>query len=319
LMSEEEWIEARKTGLGGTDTATLMVQNKWSTPLKVYQSKFEDSRPLTNISPRRGKALEPLVCDLYAEKTGYLVFDVGHRLFKHPYYDFIFGTPDRLVWNPIGKLGILEGKTAVGQNCQMFEYGVPKVYEIQAQKYWMILDVILDKLGIEVETFCDVSALLDDNHSIYPLTFNPALRSAIFEADHKFWNEHYIPRIPPSINEYDDIRDVYSKALTGSEIQADEELLDLIKHRQILSWGKDKELEKEQKRIEDQIIALIGENESVIYQGQPLMTYKQTASSIDIDTKKLLEKYPEVYSDVYYQKEGSRRLNFKDKIIKTLC
>ena len=323
-MSESEWLEARKTCLGGTDTANLLVPNKYGSPRKIYESKFGPVTPLTNIAPRRGQALEPLVCDLYAEKTGFIIFDVGHRLFRHPLFPYIGGTPDRLVLDPTGRIGGLESKTAIGRNCEQFSIDAPLLYRIQAHTYWLILDAILQDMNIEIKTFWDIAALLDDNHEIFPLNKNSAIRQSIVNVDTKFWNEYYLPQIPPFLDSFDDARDIYKSSLIDSPIEAKKDLLDLIEKRQRLSWtisensARVKDMETEKKLIENQIITIIKENDIVNYQGQTLMTYKQSASSIEVDNLALKAKYPEIYQSVTFLKEGSRRFNFKDKILKEL-
>ena len=38
-MSREEWLEARRKGIGGSDASAFLGQNQWSSPLSVYMDK----------------------------------------------------------------------------------------------------------------------------------------------------------------------------------------------------------------------------------------------------------------------------------------
>ena len=48
-MSREDWLKARKQGIGGSDAAAIMEATKFSSPLSVYLDKLDlvPEKPMT--------------------------------------------------------------------------------------------------------------------------------------------------------------------------------------------------------------------------------------------------------------------------------
>ncbi|MCP1399259.1 putative phage-related endonuclease [Bacillus cereus] len=42
-MAHEQWLEARKSGIGGSDAAAIAGLNKWSSPIRVYYDKISET------------------------------------------------------------------------------------------------------------------------------------------------------------------------------------------------------------------------------------------------------------------------------------
>ena len=40
--TEDNWLELRKKGIGGSDVGAIMGSNEYSSPLQVYKDKVED-------------------------------------------------------------------------------------------------------------------------------------------------------------------------------------------------------------------------------------------------------------------------------------
>lgn len=74
--SEEGWLRIKHTGLGGTDKAIIAGISTWTTPVGLFYEKIEEfkyeDRPF-NITMARGKALEPLIIELYTKE-----YDLDH-------------------------------------------------------------------------------------------------------------------------------------------------------------------------------------------------------------------------------------------------
>lgn len=39
-MTEDQWLEARRAGIGGSDAAAIAGLSKWKTPMSVYLDKL---------------------------------------------------------------------------------------------------------------------------------------------------------------------------------------------------------------------------------------------------------------------------------------
>jgi putative phage-type endonuclease len=63
--SREEWLAARRAGIGGSDIGALLGASPWSTPLDVWADKTGQAEPTpTNDAMRVGNRLEPGVIGL---------------------------------------------------------------------------------------------------------------------------------------------------------------------------------------------------------------------------------------------------------------
>jgi len=61
--NEDDWLELRTKGIGGSDIGALMGLNKYSSPLKVYKQKVEGYREdmSNNANVKKGKELEDVI------------------------------------------------------------------------------------------------------------------------------------------------------------------------------------------------------------------------------------------------------------------
>ncbi|MBC9729893.1 YqaJ viral recombinase family protein [Streptomyces sp. TRM68367] len=67
--SEEQWLEVRRTGIGGSDMAAILGLDKRRGPRRVYEEKHGYSEP-ENSYMRWGRKLEPLIAEGFEEETG---------------------------------------------------------------------------------------------------------------------------------------------------------------------------------------------------------------------------------------------------------
>lgn len=191
LPGTEEWLEARKHGLGGTDISAVAGLNPWRTPHDVYLEKrgLVDPQP-ENEAMKMGKILEPVVLDLYEQRTGYQT-EPG-RFTVHPSYPWVRGTPDALTLAPDGPL--VEIKTAgARQAAKWGEAGtdqIPDHYLLQVQWY----------LTLTKHQAADIAVLLGGQEfRLYHLAHNPVLEARLLEIGEAFWRDHILAGTPPEI------------------------------------------------------------------------------------------------------------------------
>ena len=71
-QGSDEWHKLRKTKITATDASVIMGVSKWKTPLQLWKYKTSDTPPEEpSEAAKRGIRLEPIVRDLYSQKTGY--------------------------------------------------------------------------------------------------------------------------------------------------------------------------------------------------------------------------------------------------------
>jgi putative phage-type endonuclease len=148
-VKRNEWLNLRKTGLGGSDSGAVCGLNPYSSPLQVFYDKTsEEVQDKDSESMRQGRDLEEYVARRFMEETGKKVrrSNFMYRSEEHP---FMLADVDRLV---VGEDAGLECKTANAYNADKWKDGkIPAHYMIQCYHYmavtgkknWYIAVVIL--------------------------------------------------------------------------------------------------------------------------------------------------------------------------------
>lgn len=134
-MSEEEWVASRKNSIGGSDAATVLGLNPYSSPYALWAEKTGAVEP-EDISMkeavRLGHVLEPYVAQRFTEITGKKVRRENFIL-KNAVYPWAHANVDRMV---IGEKAGLECKTTSALNLTKFKGGeYPANYYCQCVHY----------------------------------------------------------------------------------------------------------------------------------------------------------------------------------------
>lgn len=131
----QEWLELRKTGIGGSDVGTILGFNKWESPYSLWAKRT--GLISSEIDPSEamewGNRLEPVILDKFADEHPELTLlrDVG--TWAHPDREWQLANPDAIFKTQDGEYGIVEVKTA--QYEDDWVEGVPAHYEAQVQWY----------------------------------------------------------------------------------------------------------------------------------------------------------------------------------------
>lgn len=135
VNGSQEWLDLRKTGIGGSDVGTILGFNKWSSAYSLWADKTgKVERPEIKSEPMEwGNRLESVIIDKFEEVHPELrlIRDVG--TWRHAERDWQLANPDAIFEDAEGNLGILEIKTA--QYEDDWRNGVPRYYETQVQWY----------------------------------------------------------------------------------------------------------------------------------------------------------------------------------------
>ncbi len=114
-LTEEEWLQQRTRGIGGSDVAAVLGISPWKTRRDLFYEKtgVQPMQPdETNwVAKEVGHRLKELVAEIYQRKTGYTVYPI-RKIFQHPLYSFMIADVDYFVQKPNGKRGVLECKTS---------------------------------------------------------------------------------------------------------------------------------------------------------------------------------------------------------------
>lgn len=185
-MSREEWLEARRKGLGGSDAAAIMGASPWATPLTVYADKLgiapekEDT-----IATRFGRDVEEVVAKWFGEDTGKKVRRVN-AILQHPDHPWMLANIDRKVQ---GESAGLECKTTSAFNRTDFEGGsIPAYYYWQCVHYMAVTG--FDRWYL---------AVIHGNSGFYhyEIPRNEEHIRLLIEREELFWENHILGELPP--------------------------------------------------------------------------------------------------------------------------
>jgi len=131
----QEWLDMRKTGIGGSEVAAICGLSKWTSPYTLWCQKTGriSDTVAQNDAMEWGTRLEPVIIDKFEDNHPELkIFrDVG--TWHHGDRRFQVTNPDGIFETEDGELGILEIKTAMYEDD--WREGVPRYYETQVQWY----------------------------------------------------------------------------------------------------------------------------------------------------------------------------------------
>lgn len=138
-QTREEWLEERRTGLGGSDMPVILGLSSFKDPRTLWAEKLGLlPEPELDASMKRGMVLEPIVANIYAEVTGRRV-QRCNRILRHPKRNYVLANIDRWVWNEAGEKGPLEVKcpgVAAFSKCE--QQGLLPYYYPQLQNYMAV-------------------------------------------------------------------------------------------------------------------------------------------------------------------------------------
>lgn len=298
-MSQLEWLQLRKTGIGGSDAGAICGLNPYSSAMKVFRDKVGDTEDeQDNEAIRIGHDLEQYVAERFMEATGLKVrrSNYMYRSKEHP---FMIADVDRLV---IGEDAGLECKTASAYNADKWADGnIPLHYMMQCYHY----------MAVTGKRVWYIAAVILGREFVYRrLEWDDTLINDLIHMESDFWNGHVLTgQIPPPDGSKacdEVIAQYFGSARTGAAIELTGFDEKLGRRREILK--EIAELETEKKQIEQEVKLVMGEHELAM-SGR----YRVSWGNVDttrLDTKRIREEKPEIYED-YATVSHSRRFEVK--------
>ena len=137
----EQWHEARKNGIGGSDVAALMGLNKYKSPLSLWLEKTgrAESPDLSgNDAIFWGNALEPVIADRFQQEHPDWTVKEPNAMFVSKERPWAFANLDRIVIDDQMKESVLEIKTVGFRRASDWDNGVPLYYQTQVIHYMSV-------------------------------------------------------------------------------------------------------------------------------------------------------------------------------------
>lgn len=96
-MTSEQWLLARRNGIGGSDAGAVMGLNKWASPLTVYLDKKGLSHFDGNRATERGSWLEAPIREKAKKALGVLIEECPY-MFTSDINPFMSANIDGLIY-----------------------------------------------------------------------------------------------------------------------------------------------------------------------------------------------------------------------------
>ena len=283
-MPREEWLELRKKGIGGSDSAAIVGLDRYRSPFDVYADKL-GLRPEIpdNEAMRQGRDLEQYVAERFMEATGKKVRR-RNAMLQHTEYPFMIADIDRWV---VGENAGLECKTTSVLNRAKFSQGeFPPNYYVQCMHYMAVTGAERWYLAVLV---------LNNAFHVFTIERDEAEIQALIAAEKDFWENHVLKKIPPTPDGSEATSEVIKQLFPEAR---EREEVALYGHEEKIQQyleldARVKELTQERDAIKQELQLALADAEIGRAQGYVVEWKNQVRQSLD--TKKLKLEQIEIY------------------------
>lgn len=305
MADHDKWLEARTSGIGGSEAAIIVGMNRWKSPFQLWLEKTGEVEP-DDLSDNEyvywGNVLEQAVADRFAELTGKRVTKRG--MLQDEEVPYFFANVDRVV---VGENAGLECKTTNAFNKDEWEGdNIPDAYYCQCQWY----------MGVTGAEKWYIACLIGGNKFVWKeVARNDEDIEALREEAKAFWETNVQGGVMPEADGSKNCAESLAKRFKGG----DKEVLDLETAEgaadlaaQILDIKATvKTLEKQQAEAENKLKALMGDHENAAA-GKYVLNWTTVNTSGRFDRKKFDADYPGLYAKYMGAPGKTRRFSVKE-------
>ncbi len=293
-MPREEWLSLRRTGIGGSDAATICGLNPYKSLIELWADKtgrLPDKED--NEAMRVGRDLEEYVAKRFCEATGKKVRR-RNAMFQHDTYDFILADIDREV---VGENAGLECKTTNAFSKSDFENGeIPRYFYVQCVHYMNVMGY--EKMYLAV-------LVLGKAFYWFEIPYDKSESEALLELEVSFWNEHISSDVRPE----PDGSESAGRVLEQLYHEQNENAITLFEQEEnareyAAVKAQISELEKRADTIKQTIITALDGNTDG-YTEKFKVSWKEQ-QRVSLDSKKIKAEMPEIYEK--YSKTTSSKV-----------
>lgn len=292
-QTREDFLAARKLGIGGSDVPAILGLSRYRSALHVYLEKRGELPGEEEKWNEQGKMFgtrcEDIACKLFSEKTGRRI-----RKRSKPYiakgYPFIRGNIDRLQWDlarPSDRIrGVLEAKWLDASQYSVWtKEGVPEGYYLQLQSYLLCT-------GLQWGSFVVVFG--GNKLEFFDIERDEPLIQRLIEVASEFWDRVITGR-PPDLS-FDELGKalltrLYPKQIPGKEMILDDEEATAKARRLFALTETVKQRQQSLLELEVWFKEKMGDAEKLLVPTVATFTWKaQSTTRMDVD--KLRSDYP---------------------------
>ena len=308
-LSQTEWLEIRRQGIGSSDCAAACGLNPYMSMLELWMIKT--GRIQQNIEDESeghaplywGKRLEPLVAEYYSMHTNYKVRRVNAVLqHRDPDKHFMLANLDYSVVGD-ADVQILECKTAGEYGAKLWRDGVPLYVLCQVQH----------QLAVTGKKAAHICVLICGHETrIFKVTRSESVIQHIVNAERYFWDcveKDIPPEADASASAAKALQQLYQEHVPLSTTDLSEDTQANQQFEQLLQARN--EIEKHQEQfdlLKHQLQVKMQQAERATFKAGSV-TWKKAKESISLDSKALLKLHPEMLNQFPQSKQGTRRFN----------
>jgi putative phage-type endonuclease len=266
-VGRDEWLEHRRSGIGGSDAAAVFGLHPWVSPVALYFDKtgeYSDDRATEAME--WGLRLEPVVADAWAEKNGERIAQVK-AILRHTEHAWMIVNLDRVVLGASGEwIAVLEVKTASGWTADDWDDGVPPYVVVQVQHQLAVTGLPVAYVACLVggQKFVQATIRRDDEFI-----------AALIVGERRFW-DRVLERRPPPADGHASTTDVLKARWEDTLAEA----IELGPDGRTLIWAHHEaaaalKLAKHTlDEADNRIRMALGENETATVEGRVVATWK---------------------------------------------
>ena len=187
--SREEWKALRKQYIGGSDAASVVGMNPFSSPFSLWAEKVGKTPEFEgNLATEVGTFLEEFVAKKFERETGKTVRRCNLSLVNDE-YPWAIANVDRLI---VGEDAGLEIKTTSELNMKRFKNGeYPGNYYCQCVHY----------LAVTGKKRWYLAVLIGNREFlIFTIDRDEEEIKALMDAEREFWNTYVLPKKTPPVD-----------------------------------------------------------------------------------------------------------------------
>ena len=295
MNARQEWLAARRLGIGGSDAAAILGASRYKTRADVWLDKTGRAPEIEESAPMHwGTVLEPVIRSEYMARTGRDV--IQPPMMQSADFPWMLANLDGVSGDRI-----LEIKTA-RNDADWGEPGtdeIPLEYAAQVHHYMIVTGLVV----------ADVAVLIGgSDFRIYTVEADRELHLAMIDREREFWRLVETDTMPEPTDARE-VQALFAKD-NGVTVQASEAVYLAC---QRLKSVKDelKRLDAEKDLLEGQIKLAIGEASVLELDGIALATWKAAKESKRFDAEVFKEARPDLFSQYQKTVPGSRRFLLK--------
>ncbi len=274
---EHEWEQARSSGIGASSAATVLGFIRWRSPWQVWAEKTNAHRPddAPSAAADLGNDLEPWLLTQAEKLIGLPVRRTDHRMYAHSQHPWRLCSPDG--WVPADRR-LVEVKTAGLASGYGIPYGwdgdaCPLGYEIQCRWQMHVMD------APAVELVALVAGLGVVRRTV---TRDLEIEADLVAQVDAWWQRFVIGGEEPPFEaaDKDTVAFLYPTA-NGESVDLDRTAAPDLIARRVAAADRRKLADTEVDLIDNQIKALLGNNEVGRIGGRVACAWSERRGSVD--------------------------------------